>query len=102
MSLSSSSPSSSSPAALSLPSNNPPIPFTPEIVRFTPFRLTPPLIFSYPSSSQGEPPHPESVWVNCHHTFSVYNLIKLGGQAILEEPQEINHEFFRDMEDWVG
>ncbi|KAJ1498351.1 hypothetical protein HMI56_005041 [Coelomomyces lativittatus] len=47
MSLSSSAPSSSSPAALPLPSNNPPIPFTPAIVRFTPFWLTPSLVFSY-------------------------------------------------------
>ncbi|KAJ1505330.1 hypothetical protein HMI56_001190, partial [Coelomomyces lativittatus] len=95
----SSSVSSSSSPNPPLPSNNPPVPFTPEIVRFTPFRLTPPLVFSYASSSQGEPPHPESVWVNRHHTFSVYNLTKPGGQAILEEPQELNHEFFQDMED---
>ncbi|KAJ1508500.1 hypothetical protein HMI56_007260 [Coelomomyces lativittatus] len=83
---SSSSVSSSSSTNSSLPSTNPPVPFTPEIAWFNPYWLTPHLSFSYASSSQGEPPLPKCVWVNCHHTFSIYNLTKPGGQAILEDP----------------
>ncbi|KAJ1500890.1 hypothetical protein HMI56_003556 [Coelomomyces lativittatus] len=92
--------SSSSPNS-SLPPTYPPVPFTPKIAQFTPYQLPPPLFFSYASSSQGEPPHPEYVWVNCHHTYSIYNLTKPGGQGILEDPQGMIHEFFWDMEDWV-
>ncbi|KAJ1501479.1 hypothetical protein HMI56_003215, partial [Coelomomyces lativittatus] len=93
-----SSNSSTLPSSSFTPSSSTPatsvtlIPFTLDIVRFRPYQF--PLIsFQYASSSTGEPPYPEVVYVNGHNTHSVYNLKKSrslvisGDQDIVETLQ---------------
>ncbi|KAJ1497431.1 hypothetical protein HMI55_005503 [Coelomomyces lativittatus] len=96
---SSSALSSSSTVPSSLPSVTP-VPFTPNIVSFKPYRF-PYLHFQYASSSSGEPPHHEVVCVNGHDTYSVYNLTK-PGSSVMTGDRDINFTFFQDMEDRVG
>ncbi|KAJ1497701.1 hypothetical protein HMI55_005346 [Coelomomyces lativittatus] len=83
MSLSSSVSSSSSSTTPSLPSTNPPVPFTPKIARFTPYRLTPPLSFSYASSSQGEPPPSRMCMGQSPSYFFCLHYIKTGWSSNL-------------------